>query len=97
MTNLVQKMFEYQETQLSVIKQQDSIWFRAKTVAEILGYKNTKDALIRHVDDEDKIKLGQFEKGRVSRPLKKNEKNTIYINELIWIVQSHTQIQARRC
>jgi len=77
----VKKIFDYEETQLSVIKQEDNIWFRAKTVAEILGYKNTKDALIRHVDDEDKIKLGQFEKGRVSRPLKKNEKNTIYINE----------------
>ena len=79
--SIVKKIFDYEETQLSVIKQEDNIWFRAKTVAEILGYKNTKDALIRHVDDEDKIKLGQFEKGRVSRPLKKNEKNTIYINE----------------
>lgn len=29
-------------------------WFVGKDVAEILGYKNTKDALITHVDDEDK-------------------------------------------
>lgn len=81
MSNIIQKIFDYEETQLSVIKQEDNIWFRAKTVAEILGYKNTKDAIIRHVDCEDKIKLGQFEKGRVSLPFKKNEKNTIYINE----------------
>lgn len=29
-------------------------WFVGKDVADILGYKNTKDALITHVDDEDK-------------------------------------------
>lgn len=29
-------------------------WFVGKDVAEILGYKNTKDALITHIDDEDK-------------------------------------------
>lgn len=28
--------------------------FVGKDVAEVLGYKNTKDALIRHVDDDDK-------------------------------------------
>ena len=29
-------------------------WLVGKDVAEALGYKNTKDALERHVDDEDK-------------------------------------------
>ena len=29
-------------------------WFVGKDVAEVLGYKNTKDALSRHVDAEDK-------------------------------------------
>ena len=29
-------------------------WFVGKDVAEILGYSNTKDALISHVDEEDK-------------------------------------------
>lgn len=29
-------------------------WFVGKDVAEILGYGNTRDALARHVDDEDK-------------------------------------------
>ena len=32
----------------------DEIWFVGKDVAEILGYKNSKDALITHVSDEDK-------------------------------------------
>ena len=29
-------------------------WFVGKEVAEKLGYSNTRDALLRHVDDEDK-------------------------------------------
>lgn len=29
-------------------------WFVGKDVAERLGYKNTKDAILKHVDDEDK-------------------------------------------
>ena len=29
-------------------------WFVGKDVAAALAYSNTKDALIRHVDDEDK-------------------------------------------
>lgn len=29
-------------------------WFVGKDVAEALGYKNTKDALAKHVDSEDK-------------------------------------------
>ena len=29
-------------------------WFVGKDVAEILGYSNTRDALLRHVDEEDK-------------------------------------------
>ncbi len=29
-------------------------WFIGKEVAEILGYANTKDALVKHVETEDK-------------------------------------------
>lgn len=32
----------------------EEIWFVGKDVAEILGYKNSKDALITHVSEEDK-------------------------------------------
>ena len=31
------------------------VWFVGKDVAEILGYKDTSDAMRRHVDDEDKL------------------------------------------
>ena len=33
----------------------DEIWFVGKDVAAILGYKDTSDAMKRHVDDEDKL------------------------------------------
>ena len=32
----------------------DEPYFVGKDVAEILGYSNTRDALVRHVDEEDK-------------------------------------------
>ena len=38
----------------SYIDKQQIIWFLGKDVAEILGYSKTRDALSRHVDNEDK-------------------------------------------
>ena len=57
-------------------------YFRAKDVATALGYKNTKQAIIFHVDEEDKENLQQL-RGLDSRPpsLSENEKRTMYINE----------------
>ena len=79
--SIVKKIFDYEETKLSVIKQEDNIWFRAKTVADILKYKDSSQAIRKNVDDEDKMKLGQFFGGVSQTGLKKNAKNTIYINE----------------
>ena len=33
----------------------NEIWFKGRDVAKILGYKDTKDAIMEHVDKEDKI------------------------------------------
>ena len=38
--SIIEKMFKYEETELSVIKCEDDIWFRGKTIAEILAYSN---------------------------------------------------------
>ena len=32
----------------------DEPWFVGRDIAEVLGYSNTRDALVRHVDEEDK-------------------------------------------
>jgi prophage antirepressor-like protein len=81
MSNLIQKIFNYESNQLSVIKQDSAIWFRGKSVADILKYTNPQKAIRDHVDSEDKMKLSQFSRGNDSFTLTNNEKNTIYINE----------------
>lgn len=40
--------------EVRTVRIDDEPWFVGKDVAEILGYSNTRDALLRHVDDEDK-------------------------------------------
>ena len=70
------------------------IWFRDKTIAEILGYAIQCKAILNHVDHEDKRKLSELvakSKQNEMDPLKyrgsktalltNNQKNTIYINE----------------
>ena len=39
---------------IRIIEINDEIWFVGKDVAEALGYVNTRDAISKHVDDEDK-------------------------------------------
>lgn len=48
-------------------------WLVGKDVAEVLGYKNTRDALSKHVDDEDKNTVAIH--GDVGNP------NKVIINE----------------
>lgn len=40
---------------IRTVTDNDGIYFVGKDVAEVLGYKDTSDALKRHVDDEDKL------------------------------------------
>ena len=49
-------------------------WFVGKDVAEILGYSNPRDALARHVDEEDKDVVGIHD--AIGR-----QQDTILINE----------------
>ena len=62
--------------------------FRGKTIAEILGYAIQCKAIREHVDPNDKVKLAELRGERTSKskgfnldPLKRNEGNTIFINE----------------
>lgn len=50
--NITPFNFEQQEIRTLVIE--DNPWFVGKDVAIVLGYRNHTDALIRHVDEEDK-------------------------------------------
>ena len=35
--SIIEKVFKYEETEVAVIKCKDDIWFRGKTIVEILG------------------------------------------------------------
>ena len=88
------KGFTYEGQKLNIIKKDDDIWFRGKTVASILNYKNTRKAIIDHVAPEDKCSLKKLKSwGNESLPLKNDSKSwgneslplknnhVIYINE----------------
>lgn len=49
-----------------VVEIDNEPWFVGKDLADILGYQNTKDALISHVDEEDKAKVAIHD-GRQNR------------------------------
>lgn len=49
------QLFNFENHEVRSLLINSEPWFVGKDVAEILGYKNTKDALTKHVDDEDKL------------------------------------------
>ena len=63
---IIKKVFCYEETELSVIKYKDDIWFRGKTIAEILKYTNQCKAIRDHVDPEDRVRFDELH-GRTNR------------------------------
>ena len=66
-------------------------WFVGKDVAEALGYSNTRDALSKHVDDEDKTTVAIRDTGS------NYKSQAIFINEsgLYSLVLSSKLPQAR--
>ena len=59
--SIIEKVFHYEENEISVIKCNDERWFRGKSVAQSLGYLKPLKALHTHVDKEDKRKLSDLE------------------------------------
>ena len=83
--SIIERVFKYEETELSVIKREDDIGLRGKTIVEMLGYSNPLKAVCMHSNSEDKkemSELGSNSRGAQNGPPFKNEqRNTIYINE----------------
>lgn len=48
------KLFNFELHEVRTLIVNDEIWFIGKDVAEALGYSNTRDALSRHIDNDDK-------------------------------------------
>ena len=68
--SIIEKVFKYEENEITVIKCRDGIWFKGRDVARSLGYEKTRNAILRHVEDEDKTTLEVLKRGpRFSAPL----------------------------
>ena len=68
------QIFDYGDQQVRTIEREGEAWFVGKDVAEVLGYSNPRDALAKHVDDEDKDTVA-FRDGMPGNP------NQVIINE----------------
>ena len=78
--SITEKVFHYEENEISVIKCIDDIWFRGKDIA--LGYSVPRKAIREHVDPEDRLSLECLTKGGLKRtPLKNEQKSAIFVNE----------------
>ena len=80
--SIIEKAFHYEENEISVIKCRDEIWFRGKDIAKALGYEKTHNAILKHVDDDDKSILEDIRRGpRFGAPFKNEQGGSIFINE----------------
>jgi anti-repressor protein len=48
------QIFKFEDRQVRVVVKDGEPWLVAKDVCDVLGYKNSRDAVIRHVDELDK-------------------------------------------
>ena len=66
--SIMEKVFHYEENEITVIKCRDEIWFKGKDIAKALGYEKTRNAILKHVDDDDKSTLEDLRRGPKSGP-----------------------------
>ena len=80
--SIIEKVFHYEESEISVIMCKDDIWFRDKDIAKALGYLIPRKAIREHVDPEDRSSLECLTKGGLKRTsLKNKQKSAIFANE----------------
>ena len=80
--SIIEKVFHYEENEISVIKCRDHIWFTGKDIAKALGYEKTRNAILKHVDDDDKSILEDLRRGaQIRAPFRNEQGGSIFINE----------------
>ena len=68
-------------SEVTMIQDDDKIiWFKGADIASILGYSNTREALKRHVEEDDKIKLNKITGSQNTTPLN-SQPHSVFINE----------------
>lgn len=77
-------LFDFKGNKVKAIGNKDEFWFKAKDIADILGYSNTRQAIIENVSEKDKEKYKVLCEKLTVYPTdgyKSNEGSIIYINE----------------
>jgi prophage antirepressor-like protein len=80
-TNILEMVLSFDDNQVRVLGTYEEPWFVGKDVATILGYSNNRDALIKHVDDEDKVRLNEWCHEIRHQPGSSMDPQTILVNE----------------
>lgn len=76
------QVFNYQDfTVRTFTDVNGTVWFVAKDVAEALQYKDTRSAVIDHVDEEDRRTVSNLDEWQNTTPLNSLPANTVIINE----------------
>lgn len=81
------QIFNFEQNEVRTILVNDEPYFVGKDVASVLGYSNTKDALSRHVDLEDKMG------SRITTSGQSRDDN----HQRIWFVQFNLKIKTSLC
>ena len=69
--SIIEKVFHYEENEITIIKCRDDIWFKAKQVATLLSYLDPGRLIRQNVDPEDRISLEKLigkRGGRITPP-----------------------------
>ena len=73
--SIIEKVFHYEENEITVIKCRDEIWFRGKD-------KKTRNAILKHVNDDDRSILEDLRMGpQIRTPFKNEQGGSIFTNE----------------
>lgn len=78
-TQLITRTFETMDITM-IQDDEHEIWFKGHDVASILGYKKPRNAIIQHVEEEDKVTLGDM-KGALFQGGYNIQPHTVFINE----------------
>lgn len=81
MTNTNMQIFKNEQFgQVRILDINSEPWFVGKDVAMILGYRNTKDALITHIDNEDRQIIKRSENTTIDNHIPKSALPVNFVN-----------------
>ncbi len=74
----------------------NDLWFRANEVARLLGYENTRQAIIRHVEAEDKLLLYDVKKNSNREFNEQGHQVLVNLDGLYTIIATSTKPEAQQ-